>query len=769
MLPHHRISFFASLLLAGCGGSGGGGGSSNGPPQPPQLTPIALQVDEDTAVTAQLTSQDPDGDVVSYQKTTDVQHGTLVIAAQGALNYIPAANFNGTDTFTVQATDARGNTASSSFVITVRAVNDAPVFGASPLAFVEDSPDYAQFTVTDAESDTIVLSLGEGASHGVVALQTGMEFAYAPAANFFGTDSFTVVATDSAGATTTGTITLTVAARPDPPTAVADKLRVPATAASLDVLANDFDIDAEPITAVTILTQPPGGTVAVTGGNQVMFTPSDGFRGPTSFDYRISDASGATSNATVKLLVGDFPEVLFLSRRSNRAQVFLYDGLDTTVVTAAGSVFTGFDSLSVSDDGRYVAYLALFASTDGMVVQVVDLQNLGTVKCIHDTPYGSGNPKPVAKLSPDGAYASVLDWSVVTCVAGCNSTTILSSKRTSDARRILGLDKASGIYPTSPGLFNPVTNELYFQANVSTAIPPSPTASTFSTLFAGASAEGSTITQLGASYPPGFGSGIDLRVTPDGTRVVHAVVTPGPTTGNLLVNDRNMSTVYYVNRQFLDGEFPTPYEYDMRPDGTSVCMRVNAQGSASTGPGRIWVAPLVAGVGATAVTPTRDYNFDCRWVSDNKTIVYLSADTGDKVEPWRVDTTQPNVVARLREPLTGTEELDYLALAKQSTTAIIGIKPNASGAPVFYRARVDAPGTSTRFGSPGVSSANAKFSISPDGNWFAYLKDEPSSSNPSTTIKNLHLLSTRVADHDISVSEEADVEGIAQFQFRPSP
>ena len=54
-------------------------------------------------------------------------HGTLTINANGGFSYTPAANYNGTDTFTYTASDGSLNSNVATVSIVVNPVNDAPV------------------------------------------------------------------------------------------------------------------------------------------------------------------------------------------------------------------------------------------------------------------------------------------------------------------------------------------------------------------------------------------------------------------------------------------------------------------------------------------------------------------------------------------------------------------------------------------------------------------------------------------------------------------
>src|SRR5206468_5363227 len=50
---------------------------------------------------------DVDGDTLSTVLVSNPSHGTLTLNGDGSLVYMPAANFNGTDTFTYKASEDR--------------------------------------------------------------------------------------------------------------------------------------------------------------------------------------------------------------------------------------------------------------------------------------------------------------------------------------------------------------------------------------------------------------------------------------------------------------------------------------------------------------------------------------------------------------------------------------------------------------------------------------------------------------------------------------
>src|SRR5262245_1589440 len=85
-----------------------------------------------------------------------------------------------------------------------------------------------------------------------------------------------------------------------PPVANADSASTTVNnAVSINVLANDTDVDGVLIPSTVTVTTPPAHGVATvnTIGGTITFTPASGFAGSDSFTYTVSDDDGATSSA----------------------------------------------------------------------------------------------------------------------------------------------------------------------------------------------------------------------------------------------------------------------------------------------------------------------------------------------------------------------------------------------------------------------------------------------------------------------------------------
>lgn len=94
---------------------------------------------EDTPLSGRLAGGDLETPV-TYSKASDPAHGTVSVDANGAYTYTPAADFNGSDSFTFVTNDGSLNSASRTVNITVSPANDAPVITApTSITMAEDT------------------------------------------------------------------------------------------------------------------------------------------------------------------------------------------------------------------------------------------------------------------------------------------------------------------------------------------------------------------------------------------------------------------------------------------------------------------------------------------------------------------------------------------------------------------------------------------------------------------------------------------------------
>ena len=267
--------------------------------------------DEDTAVmTGNVLTNDTDvdGDTLSIVagNPSDATKGTVVNNNNGTFTYTPTANDNGADSFTYTVNDGNGGSATAIVNITITAVSDAPVANNDSTTTNEDT-DVTTGNVltndTDADGNTLTVAAGNPtATKGSVVNNGDSTFTYSPNPDTNGTDSFSYTVNDGTGSNDTATVTITVTPVNDAPVAIADTFNAgAATLTSLNVLANDSDVDGDSLTITNVSAPSRSATITIVGGT-VNFTDSTG-AGETTFSYDISDDFVSQTGISVTVTV----------------------------------------------------------------------------------------------------------------------------------------------------------------------------------------------------------------------------------------------------------------------------------------------------------------------------------------------------------------------------------------------------------------------------------------------------------------------------------
>ena len=174
-----------------------------------QTSAQTLTTAANTGVTFMVAAIDVDDDTLTYTPS-DPANGSITLAA-GVYTYTPDTGYNGTDTFTVQASDGNGGTATQTFTVTVVSDNAPPEISAEG-TFLSTAPGAAKaFTVTatDEDGDTLNYTASNPAN-GSVTGGTNGQFTYTPDAGFNGTDTVTITVSDGNGGTDTQVYTFSV-------------------------------------------------------------------------------------------------------------------------------------------------------------------------------------------------------------------------------------------------------------------------------------------------------------------------------------------------------------------------------------------------------------------------------------------------------------------------------------------------------------------------------------------------------------------------------
>ena len=174
----------------------------------PNVAPVAADdgfaIDEDTSLQGNVLADngagadsDGNGDTLAVTLVTDVANGTLALNPDGSFDYVPDADFFGTDSFVYEVSDGRGGTDQATATINVDPVDDPAVavadsYGMAPGEVLEVAAALGVLANdTDVEGDTLTATLVEGPANGSLTLNADGSFSYAPDAGFTGTDEFT--------------------------------------------------------------------------------------------------------------------------------------------------------------------------------------------------------------------------------------------------------------------------------------------------------------------------------------------------------------------------------------------------------------------------------------------------------------------------------------------------------------------------------------------------------------------------------------------------
>jgi VCBS repeat-containing protein len=276
----------------------------------------SASVDEDSSVVIDVLSNDiaPPAATKSVESVTQGANGSISINGDNTVTYSPAADFNGTDTFTyvVRATEAGiggDNLDTATVTVTVNPVNDAPVATDDTSTTNEDTAVVIAASTlasndTDIDGDILSVTAVNGAVKGTVALDAG-NVTFTPTPDVNGEGSFDYTVDDGNGGTDVGTVTVTIAPVNDDPVAAADTVATdedtPLIFNASDLLGNDSDIDGDTPTFVGV-SNAVNGTVAEDSGT-ITFTPTADVDTSGSFTYNISDGNGGSATGTVTIAI----------------------------------------------------------------------------------------------------------------------------------------------------------------------------------------------------------------------------------------------------------------------------------------------------------------------------------------------------------------------------------------------------------------------------------------------------------------------------------
>ncbi len=268
---------------------------------PPVALAQSITTSEDTAISVTLGASDVDGGPSLWSIATPPSYGTLSGTAPDLI-YTPAANFSGPDNFVFSVDNGATPASTATVSIQVIAVNDAPLAQNSTALTSEDNALVCPILVTDVEGDALTFEVVRAPAHGTLGSFTSAPYSvnYLPVANFFGTDSFDLRATDGVTLGNVFTITVNISAVDDAPVAIGQTLSTPEDQ-SLPLTLTANDIDGGPL-SWQITTPPAHGFLTGTAPN-LTYIPDANYFGPDAIAFSVDNGQSPASQAIINLQI----------------------------------------------------------------------------------------------------------------------------------------------------------------------------------------------------------------------------------------------------------------------------------------------------------------------------------------------------------------------------------------------------------------------------------------------------------------------------------
>jgi len=387
-------------------------------------------------------------DALTLTITTAASHGTAAIDANGDITYVPNANFNGVDSFVYTATDGAEATDTGTFTVNIAQVNDAPVTQNDTATTNEDTAVDINVLTNDSDVDMDALlnanpsaeSIGvvitgtglTAPAHGTIATD-GTKITYTPDENYNGTDTFDYYCSDG-DTQTKGTVTVTIKQVNDIPAANPENVTIQEDGATdyIDVLANDTDVDLDPVLnendlllrskfyiSAASVNISAYGTVELTE-NAIKFTPTANWSGVALVYYTLQDGYGMSCSTAMRVTVNPVNDLPVFDTPPTEMNL-TEDGADGTADIVVSDVETAAGDLAVT----------VTNSTNPTMIATSDVTiEAGTsgTRTITVNPKDNQNGTATITLKVDDLTSGTRTVTFVVNVAAVNDTPVAQDK-----------------------------------------------------------------------------------------------------------------------------------------------------------------------------------------------------------------------------------------------------------------------------------------------------------------------------------------------------
>ncbi len=337
----------------------------------PNAVNDVYSINEDTPSTFTILENDTDPqdniDASSVTVITETTNGSITVNANGTVDYSPNSNYNGSDSFVYEISDADGYKDQATVTITINAVNDAPNLTADSYTITEDTSIDMNVLGNDTDIENGIaqstIQIETSTANGTLSINPDYTLHYVPNLNFNGTDNFSYSVADEDGARSQSTGEITISPVNDAPTITSN---APETATedelySYSITTNDVDGDILTIEAAfnaTWLTFTDNGNGTATLGGTPINEDVDTY----TVDITVRDAT-LSATQTFSITVNNTNDAPVFS---STPVVSATEDTPYTYNVSANDVDEGETPALTMEEGP--AWLSLTDNSDGTAV-----------------------------------------------------------------------------------------------------------------------------------------------------------------------------------------------------------------------------------------------------------------------------------------------------------------------------------------------------------------------------------------------------------------
>ena len=308
---------------------------------------MTIGEDQPLYITSCITDPDTPQDQLISTIDEYPQHGNLTWNGE-MIYYQPFVDYYGDDHFTIRISDGFENSYDTLNVqVMVTPQNDAPRPKGQTVSLIEDTQTNILLTATDIENNAIKYKVTQFPSHGKL---TGIapDLQYTPNPDFFGTDRFKFIASDTTSSSQEMPITILVIGTSDAPRVYDSTLNVPDASPVFGQL-NAYDPDGDFLT-YNIVTQSSKGYAmiidAATG--KYSYSPNPGASGEDFFTFKVNDTILSSNLGFVSIQISPSQVDFYQLILSLEGDYLVGDPYEYTIVETSTGKVVKKDQLSQS-------------------------------------------------------------------------------------------------------------------------------------------------------------------------------------------------------------------------------------------------------------------------------------------------------------------------------------------------------------------------------------------------------------------------------------